>query len=195
MSLHIVNNDIYPYQGSIDDFLQDRDIYASTAGVGNPAYTDFGRILDRILSTQGPSEVSVLVTDLIYSPADTKDLSIDKLLNEERSLVASTFKKHEGKSVLVHQCVGDFDGKYYTYRGGAVDYRGERQARLQHDDFPRHVVAATAHQDVKHRARVDGYRAQQQARHSECQHRHRESGEREHIAQRGGSSGSHGTMR
>ena len=126
VSLHIVNNDIYPYQGSIDDFLQDRDIYASTAGVGNPAYTDFGRILDRILSTQGPSEVSVLVTDLIYSPADTKDLSIDKLLNEERSLVASTFKKHEGKSVLVHQCVGDFDGKYYTYRGGAVDYRGER---------------------------------------------------------------------
>lgn len=126
VTINIVNDGIYPYSGSVDQFLKDRNIYASTAGVGNASYTDFQQIFGAILKAQNQSNVSIVVTDLIYSPADATDVSIDKLLNEENSLATSIFRQYKGKSVLVHQFMGDYNGKYYPYNGGSVDYRGQR---------------------------------------------------------------------
>ncbi|MBQ7691157.1 MAG: hypothetical protein IJT30_08235 [Muribaculaceae bacterium] len=125
-TINIVNDDIYPYKGSIDAFLQDRDIYASTQGVGDAAFTDFQKIFTRVLQAQQPGNVSVLVSDLIYSPADTRDVSLEKIFNEENSLATSIFKQYKGKSIIVHQLMGDYSGKYYPYNGQPVNYRGQR---------------------------------------------------------------------
>ncbi len=126
VNINIVNDGIYPYDGSVDSFLQDRNIYASTAGVGNASYTDFQKIFNNILDAQRPDNVSVVVSDLIYSPADTKDVSIDKLFNEENSLATNIFKRYKGKSIIVHQLTGDYSGKYYPYNNNAFDYNGTR---------------------------------------------------------------------
>ncbi len=126
VNINIVNDGIYPYQGTVDSFLQDRNIYASTSGVGNASYTDFQKIFNNILDAQSPGNVSVVVTDLIYSPADTKDVSIDKLFNEENSLATNIFKRYKGKSIIVHQLTGDYKGKYYPYNNNAFDYNGTR---------------------------------------------------------------------
>ncbi len=125
-TINIVNDNIYPYKGSIESFLQDRDIYASTEGVGNAAFTDFRLIFDKILNAQKPGQVSVLVTDMIYSPKDTKDLSVDKIFNEENSLATSIFKRNNGKSLIIYKLQGDYNGKYYPYNQAAVEYRGKR---------------------------------------------------------------------
>lgn len=124
--INIVNDGIYPYNGTVDSFLQDRNIYASTAGVGNASYTDFQKIFNDILEAQTPGNVSVVVTDLIYSPADTKDVSIDKIFNEENSLATNMFKRYKGKSIIVHQLTGDYNGKYYPYNNNAFAYNGTR---------------------------------------------------------------------
>jgi len=124
--INIVNDGIYPYSGTVDSFLQDRNIYASTAGVGNASYTDFQKIFNDILEAQKPGNVSVVVTDLIYSPADTKDVSIDKIFNEENSLATNMFKRYKGKSIIVHQLTGDYNGKYYPYNNNAFAYNGTR---------------------------------------------------------------------
>lgn len=126
VAINIVNDDIYPYGGSVDDFLQDRDIYAGTAGVGNAATTDFKRIFEKILSAQKPTDVSVLVTDMIYSPADTRELSVEKIFNEEQGLAMSLMKRHSGKSIVVSRFMGDFHGSYYPYNGAPVAYDGPR---------------------------------------------------------------------
>lgn len=126
VDINIVNDNIYPYQGTVDSFLQDRNIYATTAGTGNAGYTDFQRIFNAILKAQGPGNVSVLVTDLIYSPADTKNVSIDKIFNEENSLATSIFKNYKGKSIIVNQLMGDYHGMYYPYNNTAVKYHGQR---------------------------------------------------------------------
>ena len=60
--INIVNDGIYPYNGTVDSFLQDRNIYASTAGMGNASYTDFQKIFNDILQAQKPGNVSVVVT-------------------------------------------------------------------------------------------------------------------------------------
>lgn len=126
VDIKIVNDNIYDYKGSKEQFLQDRDIYASTRGTGNAAYTDFQLILDKIFKSQKAGNVSILVTDLIYSPRDTRNVSVDKILNEENSLATSIFKQYHGKSVIVKQLMGDFDGQYYPYNGQPVAYKGER---------------------------------------------------------------------
>lgn len=126
VKINIVNDGIYPYQGTVDDFLKDRNIYASTAGMGNPAYTDFQQIFNAILKAQNATNVSIVVTDLIYSPADAGDVSITKILNEENSLATRIFRQYNGKSVLVHQLMGDYNGKYYPYDNRPVDYHGMR---------------------------------------------------------------------
>ena len=126
VDINIVNDGIYPYQHTVDEFLKDRDIYQSTAGVGNASYTDFQLIFNKILEAQRPGNVSVLVSDLIYSPQDTHGVSVDKIFNEENSLATRVFARYKGKSVVVQQFMGDYNGKYYPFNGVPFEYRGKR---------------------------------------------------------------------
>ena len=141
VTINIVNDNVYPYGGTVDQFVQDRDIYASTAGIGNASFTDFRQIFNNVLQEQDANNVSVVVTDLIYSPADTRDVSIDKILNEENSLATSIFKNYRGKSVVVHKFMGDYHGNYYPYNNQAVRYDGERP-------FYMLVIASTRVMDI-----------------------------------------------
>ena len=124
--INIVNDNIYPYGGTVDSFLQDRDIYASTKGIGDASFTDFKLIFDKIFEEQKPGNVAVLITDFIYSPKNTDGVSLDKIFNEENSLATSIFTKYKGKSIIVNQLSGDFDGQYYPYRGAPFQYKGRR---------------------------------------------------------------------
>ena len=126
VEINIVNDGIYPYQHTVDEFLKDRDIYQSTAGIGDASFTDFQLIFNKILEAQQPGNVSVLVSDLIYSPQDTHGVSIDKIFNEENSLATRVFARYKGKSVVVQQFMGDYSGKYYPYNGVPFQYNGKR---------------------------------------------------------------------
>ncbi len=126
VDINIVNDGIYPYQHTVDEFLKDRDIYQSTAGVGDASYTDFQLIFNKILEAQRPGNVSVLVSDLIYSPKDTHGVSLEKIFNEENSLATRAFAKYKGKSVVVQQFMGDYSGNYYPYNGQPFNYSGKR---------------------------------------------------------------------
>lgn len=126
VSISIVNDDIYAYRGTVEQFVKDRDIYASTREMGNASYTDFELILDKIFKTQGPDNVSILITDLIYSPKGAEEVSAEKIFNEENSLATAVFRRYSKKGAVVHRFVGDYDGKYYPWRGTPFDYRGKR---------------------------------------------------------------------
>ena len=126
VDINIVNDGIYPYQHTVDEFLKDRDIYQSTAGIGDAAFTDFQLIFNKILEAQRPGNVSVLVSDLIYSPKDTHGVSLEKIFNEENSLATRAFARYKGKSVVVQQFMGDYSGKYYPYNGVPFEYNGKR---------------------------------------------------------------------
>jgi len=165
VAINIVNDDIYPYKGTIDQFLQDRDIYASTADVGDAAYTDFQKIFTAILQAQRPGNISVLVSDLIYSPRDTRSVSVDKIFNEENSLATRVFKQYKGKSIVVQKFMGDYNGKYYPYNGTPFQYRGKRPFYLMVIGDTRDIDALAAnpqtHAIVNPRGATDSYRFNQ----------------------------------
>lgn len=156
--INIVNDGIYPYNGTVDNFLQDRNIYASTAGVGNPSYTDFHKIFNNILEAQTAGNVSVVVTDLIYSPADTRDVSIEKIFNEENSLATNMFKRYKGKSIIVHQLMGDYNGQYYPYNNKSFAYHGTRPFYLLIIADTHVMNAMTQSSDYKQFLAVQGSR-------------------------------------
>lgn len=126
VNINIVNDNIYPYKGTVDSFLQDRNIYESTSGTGNASYTDFKLIFEKIFKAQKAGNVSVLVTDMIYSPENTADVSVEKILNEENSVATAIFKTYKGKSIIVNQLMGDYNGLYYPYNGTPFAYKGKR---------------------------------------------------------------------
>lgn len=123
----IVNDDVYPYTGSFETFVQDKDIYATTAGTGNPSVTDFARIFNYSLTDSVPERITVLITDMIYSPGGTENVSTQKIFNEEASLAMSLFTTHKDKSLLIVKLHSDFKGKYYPYsRPAGFNYSGQR---------------------------------------------------------------------
>ena len=124
--IYIVNDGVYDYAGSVDEFLKDKNIYATTAKTGNAAYTDFGAIFESVLSNQKANEVSVLITDMIYSPRDARNVSADKIFNEENSLATSVFRQYPQKAVVVSKLTGSYHGQYYTYNEGQYRYDGPR---------------------------------------------------------------------
>lgn len=126
VKINIVNDNIYPYSGTVDSFLQDRNIYQSTSGVGKSSYTDFKLIFEKIFKAQKQGNVSILVTDMIYSPENTADVSVEKILNEENSVATAIFKTYKGKSIIVNQMMGDYNGMYYPYNDAAFAYNGKR---------------------------------------------------------------------
>ncbi len=124
----IVNDGVYPFNGSIGSFMRDKDIFASTVGIGDPSYTDFGRIFDVFLNDTTAENVYVLATDLIYSPRDAEGLTPDKIFNESGSLVSDIFRRHKDKEVAVVRLVTDYRGRYYPYTSPreGVEYSGGR---------------------------------------------------------------------
>lgn len=123
----IVNDDLYPYPGTFESFIQDKDIFTSTAAIGNPAYTDFAKIFTKSLTDTAPERITVLVTDLIYSPKGTAGTTSDKIFNEESALAASLFKNHLDKSMIIVRLSADFKGAYYPFGANrAFNYSGRR---------------------------------------------------------------------
>lgn len=127
-SVYIVNDDIYPYEGTVKDFLAQRDFFTSTKGIGNPSYTDFDKIFEMILVDTRKYQVSALVTDLIYSTNGQETTTADKLLNEAYALTHNVFKGKTSTSVIVVQFEANYNGPYYPYNspGKGLHYSGER---------------------------------------------------------------------
>lgn len=127
-SVYIVNDNIYPYKGSVRDFLAQRDFFTATKGIGDPSFTDFDKIFSMILSDITKYQVSALVSDLIYSAKGQENVSSSKLLNEAYALTHNTFKDKTNTSVIVLKFEAGYSGPYYPYNSPSkgITYTGER---------------------------------------------------------------------
>lgn len=125
-SILIVNDGLHPYPGTFESFVQDKDIFTSTASLGNPGYTDFAKIFTNSLTDTIPERITILVTDLIYSPKGTLGVTPEKIFNEEGALASSLFTSHLDKSMLIVRLEADYRGKYYPFSGNPFEFYGTR---------------------------------------------------------------------
>lgn len=126
--MYIVNDAVYNYNSSFKDFLQSGNIFQETNGIGDPRYTDFTCIFDSILSRTEHGQMSILVSDLIYSTKNMVNVNPQRILNEAQAMTTSVFKGHQDKDVVIMKFSSDFIGNYYSYNNphNGKPYNGQR---------------------------------------------------------------------
>lgn len=126
--IFVVNNDINEYPEGLSKFLADNNIFDATKGIGDASYTDFASIFSRILKETGDNEISILVSDMIYSTKNMQGVNAQKVFNEIEGMTNAVFKGHIGNtSVLIMKMHSSYNGQYYCYNTPAgVRYDGDR---------------------------------------------------------------------
>lgn len=100
---------------------------ASIDSIGEQGYTDFKQIFDNILNKTSDNDVSILVTDLIYSTRDMQGVNPQKVFNEAQEMINAVFKDEvKRKSMLVVRMMGSYNGPYYAYDNSVHPYAGRR---------------------------------------------------------------------
>lgn len=127
-SIFIVNSGVYKYPKTFREFITDKNVFDTTKGIGDASYTDFGCILDSVLNRNGKDDLSILVSDMIYSTADVGVVNTDKIFSEAKATTHAIMKNMAlDKSVLLIKLNSSFIGTYYPYNlTGGVQYNGMR---------------------------------------------------------------------
>lgn len=95
--------------------------------VGEKGYTDFRQIFDNILNRTTDDQVSILVTDLIYSVRDMQGVNPQRVFSEIEGMTNAVFKGEvKRKSLLVVRMMGSYNGPYYSYDNSVKPFAGRR---------------------------------------------------------------------
>lgn len=100
---------------------------AVVEAIGEQGYTDFKAIFDNVLNKTKSNQVSILVTDMIYSVKDMQGVNAQKVFSEAQGMINAVFKAEvEHKSMLIVKLRGSYNGSYYAYDNSVHPYNGFR---------------------------------------------------------------------
>jgi len=127
--IFVVNSKVCQYPQGFQKFIADNNIFEATKGIGDPSYTDFSKIFDTILNKTGNDELSILVTDMIYSTKSMSGINPQKVFAEAQGMTNAVFKDEvKKKSMLIVKMDGSYNGPYYSYNAPSTGkvYNGRR---------------------------------------------------------------------
>ena len=123
----IVNDSVYAYPKSYPDLIKSPSLFA--VKLGDASFTDFERIFRTLTSQLTDSELSILVTDLIYSDRTMTGQNAGSIQSVAQNLAQLALKTHaKSGSLLVLQMHSEFGGRYFPYnqQNKGITYRGNR---------------------------------------------------------------------
>ncbi|GAB4023804.1 hypothetical protein [Spirosoma koreense] len=125
--LFVVNTEVNPLGLSLPQFFKEKNIFTVAKTKGKTTSTDFERIFSDILRNTSSDDLSILVSDLIYSDANLTGMSAQKTLDAASSLLTTVFNPYANThSMLVIKLEADFDGTYYSWNNAKKKYTGQR---------------------------------------------------------------------
>lgn len=125
--LFVVNTEVNDLGLSLSQFFKEKNIFTVAKTKGKTTSTDFERIFSDILRNTSGNDLSVLVSDLIYSDPSLTGMSAQKTLDAASSLLTTVFNPYANThSMLVIKLKADFDGTYYSWNNAKRKYAGER---------------------------------------------------------------------
>lgn len=127
--IYVVNSSVNKYPQGFSKFISDPNIFESTKGLGDPSYTDFSKIFTDLLNKTGKNELSILVTDMIYSTKSMLGINPQKVFAEAQGMTNAVFKAQvKDKSMLIIKMRGSYQGPYYSYNAPSTgkNYSGYR---------------------------------------------------------------------
>lgn len=125
--LFVVNTEVNDLGLTLPQFFKEKNIFTVAKTKGKTTSTDFEKIFTDILSNTSGDDLSILVSDLIYSDASLTGMSAQKTLDAASSLLTTVFNPYASThSMLVLKFNADFDGTYYSWNNAKKKYVGER---------------------------------------------------------------------
>ncbi|MVM31127.1 hypothetical protein GO755_13885 [Spirosoma sp. HMF4905] len=125
--LFVVNTEVNDLGLSLPQFFKEKNIFTVAKTKGKTTSTDFEGIFTEILRNTSGDDLSVLVSDLIYSDPNLTGMSAQKTLDAASSLLTTVFNPYANThSMLVLKFNADFDGTYYSWNNAKKKYVGER---------------------------------------------------------------------
>ncbi|GAB4034705.1 hypothetical protein GCM10028774_22000 [Spirosoma jeollabukense] len=125
--LFVVNTEVNDLGLSLSQFFKEKDIFTVAKTKGKTTSTNFEGIFSEILRNTSGDDISVLVSDLIYSDPSLAGMSAQKTLDAASSLLTTVFNPYASThSMLVIKLKSDFDGTYYSWNNAKRKYAGER---------------------------------------------------------------------
>jgi hypothetical protein len=119
LNLNYINSTIIPVKAAasktdVDAFYQNLNRTNFKTQGGKRGTSDIGEVLSKILNQQKPNELSVLVSDFVFSPGGQ---DAPRYLEGQRSQIRSEFvaarRKNPDLAVAILQGQAQFEGTYY----------------------------------------------------------------------------------
>ena len=150
--IFVVNSEINEYPDGFSKFISDPNIFEATKGIGDASSTDFAAIFRQLLDKTGQDELSILVTDMIYSTKQMVGVNPEKVFAEAQGMTNAVFKSQvKEKGMLIVKMEGSYNGAYYPYNSqGGVQYSGRR---------PYYIIVVGSNENIARLTRDDSYTA------------------------------------
>lgn len=159
--LFVVNTEVSDLGMSLPDFFKEKNIFTVAKTKGKTTSTDFERIFNDILSNTQNNDLSILVSDLIYSDPKLAGMSAQKTLDAASSLLTTVFNPYSAThAMLVIKLKADFDGTYYSWNNAKKTYKGERPYYLcliARNETMQRLYQDPAYQAIRRFDQLPGY--------------------------------------
>lgn len=125
--VYIVNDAVYDFNMSFKEFIRLDDVFAATSKVGSSTYTDFDEIFRTLTQQNEENELSIFVSDFIYSTKKNGEKNPIRISSEIEGLMTNVFNSVSKEySFLIAKFYGDYNGTYYDYKNAKISYNGLR---------------------------------------------------------------------
>ena len=121
LEFNYINSKTLPYKGDLEAFIKNLEPYTFRIRGGNRNASDMSVMLDSILRRMdSPNDVSVFISDCIFSPGrtfksqDDADGYLKQELIDIQSHLAEHLLKAPDLAVVVLRLISQFDGYYYN---------------------------------------------------------------------------------
>ncbi len=126
--LNYINSQKISFGSNIADFIEKLDPTTFRARGGGRGTTDIANVLKMVLHNTSENNVSLLISDFIFSPGSGKDAE-QYLINQQigiKNSMAEHLKKFPNHAVLIYHLESEFDGTYYNKFDKPSRFKGNR---------------------------------------------------------------------
>lgn len=128
ISLNYINSDIKKQPGTPKQFTNNMSPDAFRNSGAGRINTDLPEIISTVVKNTKPGEVSMFVSDCVFSPASGADVS--KALGMQRTDILNCLKNKaktdQNFGVLLYRFMSDFHGIYYNKTNQEIEVDGKR---------------------------------------------------------------------
>lgn len=128
VNLNYITTEITKKESNPKVFTQSLSPTSFSGAKGDRANSDIIEIISSVVKSTSKGDVSMFVSDCVYSPEPSAD--IDKALKKQQTdmlnILKNKAKKDSSFGVLLYRITSDFHGIYYTKTNAHINCNGER---------------------------------------------------------------------